>query len=454
MQKIDITKLGRRWNRLQLRLMFLLILSIDSIVGTFITIDTNTYQIVLNKIEYFSIFAFFTSVYVAYTTFKYGATLSAHAFSRLRLMLLVLNLLCLSLLILSAFVLTYVASQNSPDQTTANFAILSMAGCSVGLIYLSWNLWIIRQINKTQIPNLSQNFMDLMNFAQFNKQQQAQSAWLIRLDQPAGIIWFILGSMIFVTGVLGGNLLIDLWAGGRLKGQGIQQAQQLSLALEALGVWCILKGRTYFVPKAEAVLAIDTRQPILYLRSFLDEKPDYYSTKSSIDRSTEMKTQKYFSPFGPLVAIGSKQDAQPKLGAIRLLRSDDDWQSEVKGLMERSSNIVAAVGLTDWIKWELQEITQRGHTEKTFFLFPVTNLKRWRPLKRLRQQQEERLNVFKEIIGLDIAPILENKEFILVCYKSKNGTHVVTTKKPSSNTQVMALAVAHGIFRLEQERSV
>ena len=102
--------------------------------------------------------------------------------------------------------------------------------------------------------------------------------------------------------------------------------------VQIVGVVGIFKGRSYFLPTAEAVLAVDRRSPILYLRSFLDEKPDiarYSGDLSHFDRSYEMKLSRYFSVFGPFVAIGSPKDKLPKLGALRLMRSEEEWQNEV-----------------------------------------------------------------------------------------------------------------------------
>ena len=224
------------------------------------------------------------------------------------------------------------------------------------------------------------------------------------------------------------------------------QLQKLTTAIEVAGAWCILKGRTFFTPKAEAVLAVDKRPPVLYLRSFRDEKPDSVKLEGMglyIDRSLEMKLAKYFRPFGPFVAIGSQQDSQPKLGAIRLMRSDDEWQIEIKNLMSRSANIVTAVGISQWIKWEINEIVTRNYVNKTIFMFPVTIYQGWRLKRKRKAEQDLRLKIFREALGTNLADQLKDGEFALSCVVMDNNVCVVVSKVPSSNAQVLALIVGH-----------
>ena len=214
-----------------------------------------------------------------------------------------------------------------------------------------------------------------------------------------------------------------------------------SMFIVLSGFYCVQRGRKYFVPTAEAVLAIDKRDPILYLRSFLDDKAHAFSDWIDIaGTSVEMELSKYFRPFGPFVAIGSPEDRLPKLGAIRLMRSDGEWQKEVASLMASSRWIVAAVGSSGWIKWEISEIIAKTYLGKALFVFPDASFGRKR-----REQQERRFQTLAERIPTDFAAEvahLDKSEF-LEAYVHKTDKTVLITCHENLSSPFVSAVVAH-----------
>jgi hypothetical protein len=75
------------------------------------------------------------------------------------------------------------------------------------------------------------------------------------------------------------------------------------LMLSLLGYFLLLRARRYFRVDAEALLAVDKRPPILFLRSFADDKKQKFSIadRALIDFSLETRLAKHFSKFGPLI---------------------------------------------------------------------------------------------------------------------------------------------------------
>ena len=86
--------------------------------------------------------------------------------------------------------------------------------------------------------------------------------------------------------------------------------------------------------------------------------------------------------FGRLVAIGHPAERLPKLGAERFYFAEQDWQAFVQRAMAESRAVVMIVGLSQWVKWELGELTDRKLLEKLVLFLPppsnATSQQRWK----------------------------------------------------------------------------
>lgn len=133
------------------------------------------------------------------------------------------------------------------------------------------------------------------------------------------------------------------------------------------------------------------------------------------------------------------------------MRSDAEWQSEVYGLMNSAQLLLASVGNSRWIKWELAEIINRGFERKALFFFPVT-IRRgrwwlsWGVRRKQRAQQLERITAIVEAYPSNRSPdytVLSKNEFLLAQVTAGPQTYLLTTLKPGSNSQVLAIIVGH-----------
>jgi hypothetical protein len=460
--KFDLTKLSRRWSALQAVSLIAFFFALHNISGSAIEIGKYIFVVqARSEVDFYSVgvgtIVFLASVWVLRETWINTATILRKNLRRLRLMYRVLVVFYSIMLILFSFLALIYAAEDAPrsgvsDKDIATFVILAF---SAAIILFSC-IFALRQVKfllRGGGKELSSFMSELYKFEEDNRPSVPnETRWLVRLDRPAGAFWIVAGIVLFISGAwvydFVNSQVIEQFA--NRSGERIPaQLSQMGTAMELFGAFCLLKGRSYFLPTAEAVLALDARAPVLYLRSFLDEKPNYYEMTAGLrffDRSIEMKLAKYFNSFGPFVAIGSQRDKVPKLGAIRLMRSDQDWRSEVTSLMASSHAIVAAVGLTPWIKWELSEIVARNYTSKTLFLFPVMTRFGFRIRRKRRKQQAERIEVLTEIMPADVRSQdfeLKKKE-VLLAYVSNAGRKVaIVCRKPSSNAQFLAAILAH-----------
>jgi hypothetical protein len=325
---------------------------------------------------------------------------------------------------------------------------------TIGILLVFYLQIPIKRFLNAPLPGLDISLDDITKSGQpYEKAAPAEAAALFRFDHPTGLVWISGGIVLFV---LGAGLLdiegVDKFAARfryyyQILGvESYVDNGKLLIFLASMfivisGFYCVQRGRKYFVPTAEAVLAIDKRDPILYLRSFLDDKAHAFSDWIDIaGTSVEMELSKYFRPFGPFVAIGSPEDRLPKLGAIRLMRSDGEWQKEVASLMASSRWIVAAVGSSRWIKWEISEIIAKTYLGKALLVFPDASLGRKR-----REQQERRFQTLAELIPTDFAAEvahLDKSEF-LEAYVHKTDKTVLITCHDDLSSPFLSAVVAH-----------
>jgi len=85
-----------------------------------------------------------------------------------------------------------------------------------------------------------------------------------------------------------------------------------------------------------------------------------------------------FFRIGPFIALGSRRDFIPRLGAARTYRDDTVWQAKAKHWMKDANWILYVLGSTESLKWEIAQIRLEKLVEKTIFLFPPNVRTSWR----------------------------------------------------------------------------
>jgi hypothetical protein len=131
------------------------------------------------------------------------------------------------------------------------------------------------------------------------------------------------------------------------------------------GVVLIRRGWKYDAIGAEKLLEQDTRPPVVYIRSFKDDRQIILA--SGIRRwlsivfawataiSAEQELAMIMNRVGPVVAIGKPGEPLPELGAARLYVSDDVWQEKITDMMKQSRLVVIRLGPTANLWWEIDQ---------------------------------------------------------------------------------------------------
>jgi hypothetical protein len=159
------------------------------------------------------------------------------------------------------------------------------------------------------------------------------------------------------------------------------------------GVKCYTLGKQLGAISAQAILAQDSRPPVVYLRSFQDDAtaaggvsfvPPASAAEGAIMGAVlgalfsfvgaiateEEQLAQVMKDFGPFIAIGKPGEKLPQVGAARMYLEDAEWRDKVQELMSRANLVVLRAGSTDGLWWEVETAAKIVSPEKILFLLP------------------------------------------------------------------------------------
>lgn len=147
------------------------------------------------------------------------------------------------------------------------------------------------------------------------------------------------------------------------------------------------QARRYSVLDGATEMERDTRPPILYLRSFLD---DYSGNDLRPDQRTDEELLRFMlKEAGPVVAIGEPGEALPPLGAARLYVSDN-WESVVQKLISDARLVFMSPGISEGLKKEMCFVRTLQCEQKVIFPLMSGTPKTYQSFQR----------VFQEVFGV------------------------------------------------------
>ena len=171
-----------------------------------------------------------------------------------------------------------------------------------------------------------------------------------------------------------------------------------AFVLIALGATVFRGARRLGSIRARELTLRDPRPPVLYLRSFGNDRLKLWTAAlgrpSLIERFTlrrfdtfEEVLVRYLSGYGPVIAVNPPGTRLAPLSAARETIDSADWQATVATWMVRSRLIVFAAPpsqVNEGLQWELEAVSVYGYWDKALIVVPPVRAEklqdRWREL--------------------------------------------------------------------------
>lgn len=143
-------------------------------------------------------------------------------------------------------------------------------------------------------------------------------------------------------------------------------------------VTLILRGRKMRAPRALDIVSSGGHAFVVLLRSFEDDDlidPLLPATYQIAPGRYEERLVKALRLIGPAVALGRPEEPVPELGAARLYVKNEYWQVAITYLLEKAGAVVAIVGKSPCLWWEVELALSLLPPDKLIFFFPYVATK-------------------------------------------------------------------------------
>lgn len=118
---------------------------------------------------------------------------------------------------------------------------------------------------------------------------------------------------------------------------------------------------------AHELLSHDVRPHVLYLRSFKDDE----TTSRLLNLSTEeQELAVVMLEIGPFIAFGEPCEEVPDPGAARIYVEDEHWRENIKKLISEARLVVARMGNTESLWWEMETASKLLPPERLLLFLP------------------------------------------------------------------------------------
>ena len=151
------------------------------------------------------------------------------------------------------------------------------------------------------------------------------------------------------------------------------------MLLSIPGISIIRLGKRLSVETAEQVLLRDKRAPVLYLRSFRDDRDRSFweglvaivlSAPRLFLASQEEHIAGVLGQVGPVIAIASARARHQALGAHRLYTTEEQWRDRVCELLTESRLVIILAPSTENAWWELAMASKLSRPSSILIWFP------------------------------------------------------------------------------------
>jgi len=209
--------------------------------------------------------------------------------------------------------------------------------------------------------------------------------------------WFYATGALVLIGILClGAGLFSLIQDSRMPEPDYEEGHPVFLILIAavyfgLGYWLLRRAQAS--RQINNALKSDDRPPVLYLRSFKDEKqhfdnlaglaPWWKFNRGSVRGRKLLPAVPLYGPMnlelyladaveramGPFIALGNPDDFFAPVGAAREYLGGPDWRKEFEGMVDKCTAVVVLPGSSRELDWEMGWLLTSGNAAKLFLLF-------------------------------------------------------------------------------------
>ncbi len=194
---------------------------------------------------------------------------------------------------------------------------------------------------------------------------------------------FAVSLLVYIGGAVPA-ILIGVALGGHML---IAAFIYLPVARLAGRIWN--RGRRQLARRLQEIRQLDTRPPVLLLRSFDDDNLPlesrfrllwfFHAAKEAA--TLEQCVVNSVWPLGPVIAVGNPREKLNPLGAAREDIPGEQWRSRIQQYLEEAAYVVSILGSTPGLNWEYEQIEIRGNKDKVLVVLPPRSMvevyRRW-----------------------------------------------------------------------------
>jgi hypothetical protein len=209
--------------------------------------------------------------------------------------------------------------------------------------------------------------------ARMTTSPRSEWRWFPRDDRLRTALGMFTASLfIYVAGAVPAALLA-ITMGGHLLIFGVAY---LPVAYFAGRLWN--RGRRHLALRLQEIRKLDTRAPVLLLRSFGDDDLPlerryrmgwfFHAPKEAFTLEDYVVNRIWY--LGPVIAIGNPREDLSPLGAAREYLPTDQWRTRISQYLDESVFVVCILGSTPGLSWEYEKIQARGKQDSVLVVFP------------------------------------------------------------------------------------
>jgi hypothetical protein len=255
-------------------------------------------------------------------------------------------------------------------------------------------------------------------------------------------------SLGVLTAIAGGAILIIIGGVPWEDQKNLARFLWFSDAVVVFGFFLLGLSRNYLQFDMDSLLSADTREPILFLRSFKDDELGEYnaSQRSFLDYSLETRLATHFVRAGPFIAVRDPSVAILLPGAARKVLPDSEWKNQVVEWIAAASVIVMYAGKTDSLQWELRKVIEVGKVPNLILMTPEAMILKHPSEAGVRFEHIK--TAFSETKWAPALAALPSAKSIRALIFKPDGTAVVvTSRKTNRDSWHLAALIAHFILR-------